>query len=255
MKHGKVVFRFLLPPDENATKAIHPTMGALYYPAAGAFASFALEFLSFLAPCPNMCCEAKLGHDVPHFLKVIPFVETEILRSIWCGYRPFDHDALQRGPHQLHVIAIGAGHGQSERDALAISQQTAFGAGFAAIGWIGADFFPRPMAPWSLRRPYSPSSSRYPATHQNTQHQLARDARTRRLAPILEIGHAPLSLGKSRFHSVLSTDNPCATRRRSHRHTRDPASVAVRHQIDADFRGRAVMAATPPTIHRIHGTL
>ena len=255
MKHSKVVFRFLLPPDENAAKAIHPAMGALYHPAASPFASFALEFFGFLAPCSNMCCKAKLGQDVTHFLKVIPFVETEIMRCLRCGYRPLDHDAFQRGPHQLHVISIGTVHGQSERDALAISQQTAFGAGFAAIGWIGADFSPRPMAPWSLHRPYSPSSSRYPATHQNTQHQLARGVRTRRLAPILEIGHAPLSLGKSRFHSVPSTDNPCATRRRSHRHTRDPASVAVRHQIDADSRGRAVMVATPPTIHRIHGTL
>jgi len=198
--------------------------------------------------------EAELGHGITHLLKVVPFVKTEMLRVFWRRDGALDDNTLQGRTHKLHVVAICAVHAQSEWHAMTLSQQTTFDACFAAISGIGADFFPRPMAPWSLRRPYSSSPTRSPSTRQSAPHLLAINGGTRLLPPILESGHVPSNPDKSLFHPTLSTGSRCVTRRRFHLRIPDPASVVAHRQIDVDSRGLATAVAAPPTIHPRFGS-
>ena len=79
MQEGDVVLGLFLPTDEEATKAVHPTVRALHHPAAGAEARFAFERDRFFTPGADVGGEAELGHDVAHFPVVIAFVQTQPL--------------------------------------------------------------------------------------------------------------------------------------------------------------------------------
>jgi hypothetical protein len=55
-----------------------------------------------------------------------------------------NHNALNRGPHQLHVVTIRVIDCQSNRNAVALSQQAPFDAVFAAVGKVWLRLFSLP---------------------------------------------------------------------------------------------------------------
>src|SRR4051794_38738382 len=250
MQEGKVVFRFLLPTHEDATKAIHPAMSALDHPTTRFEPRFLSDGLGFLAAGTNMGGKAELSHNRPHFVIVIAFVETEILPLLDCGLRALGYDTFKRGAHQFHVMAISSGYRQTDGHTLSFSQQAALDAGFAAVGGIRADFSPHPVALSSSHHPCSTIPTQCLATRQPVLYPLAITSGTHRLLPILGSGRAPSKPDRCPFHPTPSTGSQFARRRRCHRHRHGLACADAHHQSDACSRVSAATLAAQPRVRR-----
>lgn len=76
MKKSNVIFRFLLPTDQNPTEPIQPAMAAFHHPAAGAAAGLMLEFSSFVTTRAEVCRQAKVSQEIAHLLIVLARIQT-----------------------------------------------------------------------------------------------------------------------------------------------------------------------------------
>src|SRR5215471_7868032 len=121
-----------VPAYQDAPKTVHPRMRPLYHPAACLLARLLLDRLGFLAPRPNMRGEPKLLQDIAHFLIIVAFVEAHALRLRHRWLRALDDHTVERGPHQFHVMPVGAIDHQPNGDAVPLSQQTALDPAFGA---------------------------------------------------------------------------------------------------------------------------
>jgi hypothetical protein len=106
MEHGQIVRYFLLPPDEQPPKTVHPGVRAFDYPAAGPVARNLALRLPLLAATPDMSGIAPGCQRRAHGLVVVPLVQTQVL---WPGRRRFgalDQDRLHGGVDQFHIMTI-----------------------------------------------------------------------------------------------------------------------------------------------------
>jgi hypothetical protein len=246
MQKRDVIFSRLVPADQNASEAVHPTMRPLDHPPAGFESSCALNRLSFLAPCANMSGETKLLQYLAHFIVVITFIQTHALRLLRGWLWALHRVAFDRLSHHFHIIPIGSVHGQPNWDPAGVRQQTSFNAGLSAVGRVLAGFFPRPMALWSSRHPYLAKSSLSHAVHHSVPARSAKTPRTRLLRPILENGDGRLNRNRSRSYQAPSTGNLYAGHRtyRWRIYGREPAGD--RRQSDAYSHTEAVKAPVRP---------
>ena len=104
MEHGEVGVGAFLPAGEDAAKAIHPGMGALDDPAAGAEAGLVLDRFRFFAAATNVGGETELVEQLAYFVVVVAAVEAEPLRSPPGRLGPADRDRLDRGAAELEVV-------------------------------------------------------------------------------------------------------------------------------------------------------
>src|SRR5215831_5540587 len=163
MQKTQVIPHFLVPADQHAPEAVHPTMRAFDDPPAGFEPGLLLERLSLLPPRTDMGGEPKLGQQRPHLIIVIAFGQTHPLRGVRRGVRPLHGDTLNGGSCHLEIIAIRPVHGQADGHARAVGKDTALGAAFAAIGRVLAHLFPPQGGLWSWPRPSPATPSQCPA--------------------------------------------------------------------------------------------
>ena len=71
MQQSQIVFRFLAPTNEQATKPVDPAMGALNHPATCPKA-FVLDFDSLFTAPACMRNQTIAGNHLTHFVIVIP---------------------------------------------------------------------------------------------------------------------------------------------------------------------------------------
>ncbi len=71
MKKRQVVVHLLIPANQDAAKAIHPTMGPFYHPSSGFESRLAFERPRFFPPRPDMRGEAELAQCRSHFFIVV----------------------------------------------------------------------------------------------------------------------------------------------------------------------------------------
>jgi hypothetical protein len=172
-----------------------------------------------------------------------------VLGLLRCRFRAFDHDARQGFGDQFHIMSIGSCHYQTDGNSLSLRQQTALDSCLAAVGGIGADFFPRPVALWSSHHLDLATPSRYPSTHQTVRRLLAIVLRRHRRLPIPESGHALWTWRIIRSHLTLPTVSLSAVHRKSHPHTCGLAPEDAHPQTDADSHAPAPRALALPTTH------
>jgi hypothetical protein len=249
MEKRKVVVHFLVPANQYPAKAIPPTMRALHHPASRSEARLAFDGLGFFPPRPDMRCEAKLLYRLPHFLIVLPFVQTHPLRALLGGAGPGNAHAVDGGFDQLHVGPIGPGYHQAHWHSLPCGQQAALDPAFGPIGGIGAGFFPPQAEPSSSPRPCSASSSLTPLAHQIAPPPLATASGTPPPPPIPESGRGRWNGNINRWRPMPPTDSPGARRRRWRRHTNDPEPGVAPHQSGACFRAWARLPAARSRVH------
>ncbi len=254
MQKSDVIFGLLVPPNENAAEAVHPTMSTLYNPAPSSFLGVLFERLSFFASRPDVGREAEFLQRVAHFVVVIALVQAHMLLLLFGRLRAIYHDALNRRPHQLHVVAIGAIGRQTNRHTVPFGQQAALDARFGTISRVGTAFFPRPTGLWSSPRPYLPIPNQSRAVHRSARPLPATTSRTHQLSPTLETGRAPLTLGKGLSGLALSIGTLCAERKRWHQRNPGPVSVGDHHQSDGYSHAPAAAVVAPPTAHPIRGS-
>ena len=87
MKKGDVVVRRLVPADQNAPEAVHPTVSPFHHPAPGFEAGFLFDGLSLFAPAPDVGREAKLFQGPAHLVIVIALVQAQTLGALRTGLR------------------------------------------------------------------------------------------------------------------------------------------------------------------------
>jgi hypothetical protein len=121
-----------------------------------------------------MPCKAKFLQGITDVLIVITFVQAHALWLLTRGLRALDNDAIERSPHQFHVMPVRPLNRQSKRHAVAFGQQAALDPAFGAVGRIGAGFFPRRVAPWSSPRPCSARPNQSPSVRQTVLHPPSR---------------------------------------------------------------------------------
>ena len=126
MEEGEIVVAFLVPTNQDPTKAVHPTMSAFHHPPPSSDTRLLFERVRFFAPRPQMRGEAKHCQRGPHLRIVVPFIQTQTLGVRRGGFGPLDHEAIEGGGNQFHVRPIGAGHDYSQWDPMALGQQAAF---------------------------------------------------------------------------------------------------------------------------------
>ena len=123
MQEGKIVFRLLVPAHQNAPKAVQPAMTAFHHAATAFLASLLRQFLGLVTATTEMGGKAELLKDEPHLVIVVALVQAHSLRLLNCWFGPFDHDAFQGRPNQLHIVAIRAIKRQSDWYAVSLGQQ------------------------------------------------------------------------------------------------------------------------------------
>jgi hypothetical protein len=74
MQKPQVVAHFLVPANQHAPEAIHPTMRAFHDPPPGLETGFLLERRGLFPASADVGGEAKLGQQLPHLVIVIAFV-------------------------------------------------------------------------------------------------------------------------------------------------------------------------------------
>jgi len=247
MQQGDVVFRLLTPTDENAAKAIHPTVGSLHYPASQFGACPTFDCLGLLTTRTNVPCESELLKNVSHLIIVITFVHTDALPALRRGLRSFDGYAGECVAHHFHVVAVGAVDRQADGNAVCFDQQAAFDALLGAIGRVFACLFPPREVPWSCTHPCSARTSRCPSIHRRPSSHIPTSFEKLPLAPILENGHGPWSRDRSVWHPAPSIDTRFAARREWPPCRPGQASVACRRRSDGYLRAWGATLRWAPT--------
>jgi len=217
VKHGFVVGRFLLPPNQEPSEPIQPRVAPLHHPAARAEPGIRAECLRFVTARFDMQRVALTSDQISRVRVVVAFVSAEMLPST-SGFRTRtpNRKALQRGLDEPLVMRVGACHGQSQRNAASIGKKGTLCAQFAPICGVGARFFPLRAVPSSSLRPGSASPSRCLRVRRTRATPPSR-AEERRL-PGSTPGNIDATYSTNRTPSVrLSTDSLFAERRESRR--------------------------------------
>src|SRR5271166_5999215 len=209
MEHRYVVLRFLVPTYQDPAEPVHPTICPLYYPPPRFSSSGPFQLLRLFAARTDVCREAELLDDLPHCVIVVALIQAHALRLVGRRLWPFDRNALQGLLNQLHVVAIGAVHGQADRNSLSLHQQAALGTLLGAIGRVFAGLFPPRGVPWSCTRPCSPRTSRDLSSRRRPASRTPTFPGRRRLRPTPGSGRGLWSRDKNAWRSTPSTGSRC----------------------------------------------
>src|SRR5215210_4131662 len=136
MQKREIVAHFLVPADQHAPEAIHPTMRALHDPPAGLETSLLRERLGLFPPRPDVGREPKLNQQLTYLVVVIALVQAHPLRLRRGGRRALNRDARERRLDHLEIIPIGSLNSNANGDAAAVGEDAPFGANLPTVGRI-----------------------------------------------------------------------------------------------------------------------
>jgi hypothetical protein len=247
MEGAHEVVQFLLPPREQAPKAVHPTVGALACPASRAVTG-QLQGRTLLPAASDMIDHR---HDPDHRSNVpvvVASVRAEVLRLLGARQRRQKRHTLEDRLH-LGLVMLGlvmpvrSGYDQADRESGRFGEKVALCALFAAIGRIRAGGLPTKRGlrhATTKRLPLEIEANVGVVFHRcciPTDPWL-KAARRRPPSATPGIGHVRSK--KLPAHAVRrSTECPFATHRKSQRRPFDSASEDVRRSGEASVRGEA----------------
>jgi hypothetical protein len=164
MKTPQIVAHVLVPADQHAPEAIHPTMRPLHDPPPRPEPGVLLQRFGLFPPRSDVCGEPKFGEQAADLVIIIACVQAHPLGRGRGRCRPLDGDTLKSLPHPLEVMPMSPLHRKANGHAAARGEDAALGPDFPAIGRLLADLFPPQGGLWSWRHPSrampSPSLSR-----------------------------------------------------------------------------------------------
>ena len=251
MQKGDVVGGRLVPTDQYPPEAVQPTVSAFHHPAAGFEASFLLDGLGLFAPAADVRREAELVQGAAHLTKVVALIQAHTLGGLRTGYGSRHWQTVHRGPHQLHVVAVGSVHCQSHRNTLSFGQQAALDPALTPVGGIGPGFSPRPGALWSVPHPCSASSSPDLAIRRSVPVPSAIVPGIPRRPPIPGSANERWSRSRCPWRPTLSTGSRYAARRICHWRKSGRALGAGRRPEDGYSPVGESAGPAPPTARRI----
>src|SRR5918997_939871 len=188
-------------------------MRALHHPAPGLGPGVTLG-ADLLATPAQVQGEAELRGEGARLVVVEALIQAEVLGPTVRRLGPLDRDSLERGAHQLVVVAVGPVDRRPERHAAAVGQHQALHPALAAVRRVAAGFSPHPAGPCPSPRPAPTRSSRCPAGRRRPAGPRARTPRTPRPRPTPESAGAPRRTSRSSSPAAHSTGTPSAAQRR-----------------------------------------
>lgn len=245
LQHRQIRVRALFPADQQASIAVEPAMRPFDDPASRPSA-FTLG-LALVSAATN----PRHHPDLPDML-VNPAADIAPIQAQPRARRRRrlgDNDPLQRLFQQHTVVPMRAIDDHCQRQAVTISKQAALDAPFAAVGRVGADFFPRPTGPSSSfrRAPANPSRSsqapRTPAGHR------ARSARRRPHRSTRETVGGPTNANTTRWHRARPTASPYEATAGLHPSRPDPGCAVGDSPADGGWAAGSTVPSVP-TSHR-----
>jgi len=108
MQESDIRFRFLIPPDQNTTEALPPSMRSFNRPTSRAFSSFLLNLFRSLAITSDMSHKSEFFQNASHFFIMVSFIQTHILLLLLSRFRSFYHNTCKSVWHHLQVTPICA---------------------------------------------------------------------------------------------------------------------------------------------------
>jgi hypothetical protein len=223
MEQGKIVPRLFVPAYSNTPKAVHPRVGPLHHPTSGLLARFSFDRLGLLATRPHMGREATFLQGLADVLLIVAFVQAQTLRLLRCWCRTLDHEAVERCPHPLHLMPVGAIDGQPKRHAAAVGPQATRDPAVGAGGWRRAGVLPLQAAPWSSPPPCAASPHPCPVARHTVPPPPARVCRRPPLRPMSETGRGRWIGHTTRLGAGLPIGSPCGARHKGPRPSGGPA--------------------------------
>jgi hypothetical protein len=211
MQKCQIVAHVLVPPDQQSPETVHPTMCPFHHPPPCHVPCLMLDGLGFLAPCPDVGGEPKLGQQLPHLIIVLALVQTHPLRLRQRGHRPLDGDTGDGFLDYLEVMAVRAIHREADRPA-AVGEHAPFSADLPAVGRMLTHLFPPQGRLWSSPHPMAshgqsiPCKALYvakPCSHKARKTPAAAHSWKRRCTELLE--QRPVSCSAFHWHPVRRT--------------------------------------------------
>src|SRR5579859_340018 len=216
MDQRGIVLDVLLPPYQDAPKAVHPATRALDRPAARPIAGNLLQQFPLGIAGDDVRHIAVLSHLAMNRVEVVAFIQPQplfdVVRRQWTGCR----NTIQRLLQQLEIHAVGARDGDAQDYPTAVHQQTALRALLAAVGRIRSGLFPRRAALSSAPRPSPDRPTESPAVRHSLADRAPRVAQTPLPASTPGNADGPHCWNRCRWRAARSTDSPCAARSRWH---------------------------------------
>src|SRR5579871_4387571 len=249
MQQGNIILGLLAPADQDATEAIHPTMRPLHHPTTRLVACLPLHLLRGPLLGWQVHREVELFGDRLHLVIVIAQVQTQPLRIVGRRRGTLHGDTAEGFFDHLHIGTVGAVHGQSDGDALALGQQAALAALLGPVGGVFACLFPPRGVPWSCTRPCSARTNRCLSSRRRPSDHVPINPGRRRPGPILESGRGRWKRGRTWWRPELSIGSRYAARRGWPPCRRGRACGADRRRSGGCFYARAAAERWPPRDH------
>ena len=232
MEQTQVILRFLFPPCQDTTKAVHPAMRPFHNPATSFEASFTFDCLSFFTSGSNVGCITKLFHQISYLARIVSLIQRHTLRLLLCRCRTFYRNTLYRCLNHLAVMPICSINCQPDWHTTCLGQQTSFNTLFSPICRVWAGFFPRPAGPCSWRHPWAAKTSLSLSAHHSFAEPTPKASEKLRLWSTPETLNERCCSNKYRFRLMRSTDSRFAIQKRFHPWLCDLEPVACHHQTD-----------------------
>ena len=130
MEHGEIVGRDALPADEQPSKPVVPTVGALDDPAARPSLGAAEQWC--------LATSADVGHDSAAADRsfgvgiVVAFVQAQVFGTSWSARRS-EHDCVEHICNHPLVVDVGSGDPHGQRNAATIREDVTFHPEFRAV--------------------------------------------------------------------------------------------------------------------------
>ena len=140
-----IVVRLLLPPDQQAPKAIDPRVAALDDPPSRSLATTRSEFFGLFAPRFDVQRVGPAAQEFSSIPVVVSFVAAEVLLpATRLRPGPAHGEVLEREFNERLVMRVCSRDGHRQRNAVSIRKKGTLGAALASVRRVGTDFFPRP---------------------------------------------------------------------------------------------------------------
>jgi len=120
----------LLEAYQEFPEAVQPRLRPLDDPTPGAPVGVPAAGRGLRPPLRDVRPVPPGPHGVVRRLAGVPFIPAEVLARRLRG-RAGDHDAVQRGHEEHHVMALGPAHDEGQRDSIPVDEEAALGPFFS----------------------------------------------------------------------------------------------------------------------------
>jgi len=129
-----------LPSDPQRAKVVVPAVRALDDPTSRLFAANRPSECR-LSPTTNMGFDVSTPRLAFGLFVIVALVEAEVVGHP-STVAPAQYDRVERLADHVHVVDVGAGQRNAERNSLSVGEDVAFRPELAAIGRVGSSELP-----------------------------------------------------------------------------------------------------------------